>query len=332
MKVHNLTTDQALAEEIATYSQISSTDTLLFKDMRWRLTTSSCVGTVTNVLLSEGLAVTVYDVATSQSVNFEAHQVLPRLVELGFVTAGVIESRIRGSRREFDGLAGQNYASLIEGDISVHVRIPANQRIQAVEIRFNPEALDNCCHHLGQPLPTHLRKPLAAASLKPYNYASILTPSMQSIVNQMLFCQMTDAPRRLFWESKCLELIDLYLAFTNNGRRATQVSLSPKDIARVCEARHILDMNLDDPPSLIELARLVNLNDFKLKLGFRQAFGTTAFAYLKEKRLQHAHHLLCDHHKSVTETALTVGYRNIGDFGIAFKRRFGVSPKYIRQP
>ena len=81
----------------------------------------------------------------------------------------------------------------------------------------------------------------------------------------------------------------------------------------------------------MELARLVNLNDFKLKQGFRQAFGTTAYSYLKELRLQRAQTLLRDQNKSVTETAFTVGYCNIGDFGIAFKRRFGVSPKYFLQ-
>jgi len=51
-------------------------------------------------------------------------------------------------------------------------------------------------------------------------------------------------------------------------------NLSPlrlADIERIHEARDILISNMQNPPSLFNLARQVGLNDTKLKRGFRQA-------------------------------------------------------------
>lgn len=83
---------------------------------------------------------------------------------------------------------------------------------------------------------------------------------------------------------------------------------------------------MDDPPSLLALARQVGLNDFKLKRGFRQVFGTTAFGYLHDQRMERARQLLEERRFNVTEVACTVGYANPSHFAAAFKRKFGVNP------
>ncbi|MDZ7960171.1 MAG: hypothetical protein RMY34_20195 [Aulosira sp. DedQUE10] len=41
--------------------------------------------------------------------------------------------------------------------------------------------------------------------------------------------------------------------------------------------------NLEFTPSLITLARIVGLNDYKLKQGFQQVFNTTVFGYLQQQ-------------------------------------------------
>lgn len=53
--------------------------------------------------------------------------------------------------------------------------------------------------------------------------------------------------------------------------------------------------------TLIELSRLIGLNDYKLKKGFKEMFGTTVFGYLREKRLEKAFHLLQEGTMNVTE-------------------------------
>lgn len=49
-----------------------------------------------------------------------------------------------------------------------------------------------------------------------------------------------------------------------------------------------------EPPSLLELSRLIGLNDYKLKTGFKEMYGTTVFGYLREQRLEKAYRLLME--------------------------------------
>ena len=89
----------------------------------------------------------------------------------------------------------------------------------------------------------------------------------------------------------------------------------------------ILSQQAADPPSLSNLARQVGLNDRKLKEGFRQVFGTTAFSYLRDYRLQQAQQLLCNPNLSISSVAATVGYKSPESFCKAFRHKFAVSPK-----
>lgn len=79
------------------------------------------------------------------------------------------------------------------------------------------------------------------------------------------------------------------------------------DIERVREARNVLIRNLENPPLLFELARQVGINKNKLNQGFHQVFETSAFDYLRIRRLEQARHLLESKEKNVTEAAFEVG-------------------------
>jgi AraC-like DNA-binding protein len=111
-------------------------------------------------------------------------------------------------------------------------------------------------------------------------------------------------------------------------------SMSPRirssDIDRLHRAKEILLQDLENPPSLLELARLVGLNDYKLKSGFRQLFGTTVFGYLYQQRMKQAHELLQSSEANVTEIANQVGYTSLSAFSNAFKKFYGISPSQVR--
>ncbi|MEM7030579.1 MAG: AraC family transcriptional regulator [Chloroflexota bacterium] len=303
----------------------------MFSSYGLAVSTPRCLGQVVNIVLQPGVAVTILDVFTQTDISFKVQNEIPRIMEFGFVNSGVIETTVRGQRREFDALAGQNYMMWAEGDIEARAVAPGGQHIQLVELRFLPEALDTWTQHIGYGLPTHLNDFFSEQQLSPYSHPAIMTSEMQVTVNQILNCHLDALPEKFYLEAKVLELVTQYLAFVNNQNTSRLVTLSSRDIECVREAQDILQRRMDSPPSLLELSRLVGLNDYKLKAGFRQALGTTAFGYLREMRLQRAFDLLQDDVYNVTQTAQTVGYHNLGDFGLAFKRRFGLSPSAVRR-
>jgi AraC family transcriptional activator of pyochelin receptor len=86
---------------------------------------------------------------------------------------------------------------------------------------------------------------------------------------------------------------------------------------------------MKQPPSLMELARQVGLNDFKLKMGFRRVFGKTVFGYLHELRMERSRLLLEEGKMNVKEVSYAVGYMDSGRFSDAFKKQFGVRPSLV---
>lgn len=103
-----------------------------------------------------------------------------------------------------------------------------------------------------------------------------------------------------------------------------------RDILRLQEARSILTANLPSPPTIPELARMVGMNETKLKLGFRELFGETPQAYSTRTRLEEALSMIETTELPLSEISYRVGYRYPANFSQAFKRLFGATPRTMR--
>ncbi len=155
------------------------------------------------------------------------------------------------------------------------------------------------------------------------------TPAMLTVLQQIMACPHEGQLKLLYMESKALELIVMKLAQVQESALIPQFKYQIKadDIDRLHRAREILIQNLAHPPSLKGLAKQTEMNDFKLKRGFRQMFGTTVFGYLHQCRMEKAQMILERGNYSVAQVAQKVGYASPSQFSAAFKRRFGVTPR-----
>ena len=180
-------------------------------------------------------------------------------------------------------------------------------------------------------LPTALQPWLRSPAQPRYSYFGTATPAMQLVAWQMLQCGFQALPKRMFLEGKSLELLGLAAAIEMARQEGERPLLQPDLLDRIHHARDILRQQLDNPPSLSELARLVGLNDCTLKQEFRQVFGTTVFGYLHDYRMQQAQQSLGMGGWSVGEVARMVGYTNLSAFSRAFTKQFGASPKNYRR-
>ncbi|NJN57198.1 MAG: helix-turn-helix transcriptional regulator [Leptolyngbyaceae cyanobacterium SL_5_9] len=151
---------------------------------------------------------------------------------------------------------------------------------------------------------------------------------MQMSIQQVLHCPFQGLTQRMYLESKVWDLMALQLAQMLDSDCYKQGSkrLKPEDVGRIYYAKEVLSSRLCQPPSLMELARIVGINDCKLKAGFRQVFGTTVFGYLHDCRMERSRQLLEAGEMSVAEAAQAVGFVSRGHFAAAFRRRFGVNP------
>jgi AraC-like DNA-binding protein len=155
-----------------------------------------------------------------------------------------------------------------------------------------------------------------------------MTAEMRAIVERIYGCPYGGSLRRLYVESKALELLALRLG----QLPAAEIALvSPPARRRLMErlhqARWILRERIKSPPSLQELAREVAMSTSLLKASFREAFNETAFEYVRDLRLQRARAMMLEEGASVKEAAAAVGYSSLSYFARAFARRYGTNPR-----
>ena len=73
----------------------------------------------------------------------------------------------------------------------------------------------------------------------------------------------------------------------------TRIRLSFADIRKIREGRNIILNNLEaELPSLKDFAHQLGTNEFKLKYGFRELYGTSVYRFLLQERLRKAKMLI----------------------------------------
>lgn len=209
----------------------------------------------------------------------------------------------------------------------------AHQRAAQISVHLEPNVFLNWLKLSEDELPGSLRSLIRRSD--EYFYERYGTPlaSMQMVLQQIWHCPYQGLTKRLYLESKVWELMTLVLDEVDSDAATPPLTplLKPDDIDCIHHASQILKSRLDHPPSLRELARLIGINDHKLKLGFHQVFGTTVFGYLHELRLERSRQLLETGTFNVTEAARAVGFANRSHFAAAFRRRFGMNPSTYYQ-
>ena len=196
-------------------------------------------------------------------------------------------------------------------------------------INISPKILTSFAASPARELPQNLQHLIKSPSQEVYLRSGCTTAMMSEVLQQILCCPYHGLVKRAYLESKVIELMALVLDHEATIQRGEvkRGSLKPEQLERVYYAREILLRDLCNPPSLGELAQQVGLNDFLLKQGFRQAFGTTVFRELRSHRLEQAKQLLAEQGTTVAAVAQQVGYADITAFARAFKHKFGVNPK-----
>lgn len=201
-----------------------------------------------------------------------------------------------------------------------------------VNVHIDPELFITWLNQTSDSIPQELQHLIKPPPQIYYVRSGTTTGAMQTALQQILQCPFHGITKRMYLESKVWELMallieqELALHETQNSTPRTHL-LKPDDVDRIHQARDILLQQINDPPSLVELARQVGLNDCTLKRGFRQVFGTTAFGYLHNYRLEQARQLLEERRLNISEIAQAIGFANRSYFAAAFRKKFGVTPR-----
>ena len=279
--------------------------------------------------LRGGLEIDVRNVQLHQPLALSRHHNDCFPITAKFYLSGgsrIKTPQVPGIAADYEEIAGYNYLYHLP-DLTETEEWPSDQPIQMVMVSASMDYFRGLTL-TGDSLPRPLQQRLQETQRFHQSLGKI-TPAMTQVLQQILNCPYRGSAQQLYLESKAMELFSLQVAQLETDSAAPKpIKLKPSDIERVQYAQAILEQHLCDPPTLLELARQVGLNDCTLKRGFRQLLGTTVFGYLRNCRMQQAQTLLLQSpHLTIAQVAAQVGYRNPEAFSTAFKRQFDISPK-----
>lgn len=283
-------------------------------------------GFIREIELRPGFKLVIEDFRFQQNLLFN-DEVEPSPLDFSFCVSGRCKGSLRGAKDDLIMNPGESslfYAPEVKGTMEY----PAGERMLFVIIWIELPAFQSFIGGEFDQIPADLRSTVDGSDKNLFNRIGSMTASIKMTVHQILNCPYKGLIKRMYLEGKAIELISHQLAKVVYDEKVPKKNLilRPDDIERIHEARDILVRNMDNPPSLLELARQVGLNDTKLKRGFRQVFKTTVFGCLYFQRMERARLLLQDGKVNVTEVACEVGYSSPGNFTRAFARHFGCNP------
>lgn len=90
---------------------------------------------------------------------------------------------------------------------------------------------------------------------------------------------------------------------------------------------YLMSTYLIKPLSMNELARLSGRSLSAFKRDFEEHFHTSPGHWIRSKRLEHAHFLLRNTNKNVSEVSMEIGYESVSHFIKAYKQQYGFTPK-----
>ncbi|MEH2180230.1 AraC family transcriptional regulator [Nostoc sp.] len=230
-------------------------------------------------------------------------------------------------RDEFGGQIGEGYTLISGGGIKQKMTCLDSQSQVGISLCMPPELLATFFPTVDGEIPPQLRFLAKANEWQTLLYPKTTT-AIQTVAQQIFDCPYHGMTRRLYLQGKVLELMALQLDPFLAEEAGVQPSprLKNTTIACIYHAREILLSRLENPPSILELAQLVQVSERTLHYGFRELFGTTVFGYLTQQRMKQAEQLLRSGKVSIAEVANLIGYSQPASFAAVFKRKFGITP------
>ncbi|MFS4470322.1 helix-turn-helix transcriptional regulator [Chryseobacterium sp. T20] len=158
---------------------------------------------------------------------------------------------------------------------------------------------------------------------------NLITHEMYQILNDIIHCNRKGTFKRIYLEAKVSELLLLQLEQFFDSESLPS-SLQKKEIEKMYAVRDYIVKNLNAESSLNDLAHLVGTNEFTLKKGFKELFGTTVFGFWNDLKMEQAKRMLLDSDLNISEISDHIGYKNPRHFSSAFKRKFNILPSQLR--
>jgi AraC-like DNA-binding protein len=238
---------------------------------------------------------------------------------IGYAETGVVDT----------GLSQNEFGIYIKPQSCGMVMYPSDKRIFAVSILVKGRLLDSlpqykACVTCGdcryKNVVNHLMNPRKSGIQLHNWFSQMISNYDENDLQALLMEGLAKTIVASMWHNHVVLALD--------GTPCSRYSEADRRAFRA--AAEILEREYAAPPTIPELSRMVGVNEFKLKNGFRELYGRTVYGYVQKQRMAVAKSLLENEDLTITQIAGMVGYINASHFAEAFRRQNHVNPSELR--
>ena len=159
-------------------------------------------------------------------------------------------------------------------------------------------------------------------SLNQKHYSeNLISNSILIVLNQIIKNDMDNSTRSLLYKAKIYELFSLIF------KKTKEIDLdqcpflnNDENLKKIAKAKDVILKDIKNPPSLIELSKIIDLSLKNLKKGFKEIYGKPVYKYLFDFKMERAKQLLSNGNLNVNEVSYDLGYSSSSHFIAAFKK------------
>lgn len=158
-----------------------------------------------------------------------------------------------------------------------------------------------------------------------------LTPEARELMHELLKYRGGGGPALLFYQTRLLRLVEIFSNWLSDAMKRPHAALniSKEDIESMRRVEAMLSATITTPPTIPELAREAAMSESKLKKLFKTIYGQPPYEYFQKNRMKRAKLMLLSGNYSIKDVGYALGYTNLSNFTLAFKKEFAQLPSEV---
>lgn len=279
-------------------------------------------------LITEGILILDTQMYFSSSKIIQTEMIGESIV-MNFICSNNLETHVDQLEKESFSIEN-THNILYASQLKATFKIPALEEINCLSIILSPDFYSKLINEdwsLHKKFSKNINQKKTGYLTPKY---APFTPGIQWVIHEIKNCSYEGSMKKMFLEAKIKEL--LLLQFDSLlVKNQNEEQIGEEDLSKLLKAKLILEKNFTNAPSLSELSRLISLNEFKLKKGFKVCFKTTIKSYVIQLRMEYAKDLFKNKASNVGEVAYKCGYKDVSHFSAAFKSFYGFTAASFRK-
>lgn len=160
----------------------------------------------------------------------------------------------------------------------------------------------------------------------------VLNFEYRQLMEDIFFIKDDQPMNKVVQQNRVMLLMERFFKklYSRISTAPEQHALAADTVKRIIQVESILVKNLSVlPPTIPTLARVAMMSETKLKNSFKHLYGYSIYEYYQKSRMLKARQLLRAHRFSIKEIGLMLGFQNLSNFSIAYKKEFNMLPSEV---